>query len=375
VIALEKLLEEKGHQVAIFSMHYQENLDNLYSDFWVSTIDYSTKNPGNLLKAFLRPIYSKEVKKKWNAFIDYFQPDIVHLHNIHTQLSPLIVEEAWKRSIPVYWTLHDYKLICPAYSFIRNGNICEDCLTDKRSVVKHRCLKNSFPGSLIGYLEITKWSQAKLEKYTTTFISPSIFLKKKMIDGGYSEAKIKQLYNFVDEDKFEPQLKKESYYVFLGRLSPEKGVETLLKAASLLPEFRLKIIGAGPLRGNLEKKYNGKNIEFLGHLSWEEIKTTLGRSKFMVIPSEWYENNPLSIIESFAVGTPVLGADIGGIPELVNSTNGRLFRSGDVEDLCSKIEEMMKIKNWDYQQISDEAKIRFSSENYYKELISIYTSK
>ena len=95
----------------------------------------------------------------------------------------------------------------------------------------------------------------------------------------------------------------------------------------------------------------------------------------MVIPSEWYENNPLSIIESFAVGTPVLGADIGGIPELVNSTNGRLFRSGDVEDLCSKIEEMMKIKNWDYQQISDEAKIRFSSENYYKELISIYTSK
>lgn len=375
MIALKKLLELHGHHVAEFTMQHPDNLTSEFSDFWPSMLEYSSKKPGSLKEALLRPIYSGEVKKKWNDLLDSFQPDIVHLHNIHTQLSPIIAEEAWKRSIPVYWTLHDYKLICPSYSLLRDGKVCELCLTDRKNVIRHRCIKGSLPGSVIGYLEVLKWSRKKLEKFTTAFISPSIFLKNKMVEAGYSDKGIKQLYNFADTDKFKPQLSKEPYCVYLGRLSQEKGVETLLKAASLHPDFRLKIIGDGPLRMKLEKRYGSKQIEFMGFRPWNEILTLLGKARFKVLPSECYENNPLSIIESLAVGTPVLGAAIGGIPELINPENGRLFIAGDINDLSMKINEMMAISDWNYQQISDDAKRRFSAENYYNELMSIYNSK
>lgn len=375
MIALKKLLEEHGHELAVFTMQHPDNLTGDYSAFWPSMLEYSSKKPGSLKEALLRPILSGEVKQKWNDLLGSFQPDIVHLHNIHTQLSPVIAEEALKRSIPVFWTLHDYKLICPSYSLLRAGKVCDACLTDKKSVIKHRCIKGSLTGSVIGYLEAQKWSRTKLEKYTTAFISPSKFLKNKMEEAGYTSEGIKQLYNFADTDKFKPELTKESYYVYLGRLSHEKGVETLLRAASLQPNFRLKIIGDGSLRPDLEKRYSTEHIEFMGYRQWEEIKTLLGKARFMVIPSEWYENNPLSIIESLAVGTPVLGAAIGGIPELINAENGRLFNAGDVQDLNNKIGEMMAFSDWDYQKISDEAKVRFSAENYYRKLISIYNSK
>jgi len=374
-IALKKLLEEHGNKVEVFTMQHPDNLAGKYSVFWPSMLEYSSKKPGNLKEALLRPIFSAEVKQKWNALLDSFQPDIVHLHNIHTQLSPIIAEEAWKRSIPVYWTLHDYKLICPSYSLLRDGKICEACFTDNKNVIRYHCIKGSLLGSIIGYLEVIKWSQKKLEKYTTSFIAPSKFLKSKMQETGYVGKGIQQLCNFVAAEKFKPQLSKEPYYVYLGRLSNEKGVETLLKAASLQPNFRLKIIGDGPLKADLEKRYSASHIEFMGYRSWDEIKILLGKARFMVIPSEWYENNPLSIIESLAVGTPVLGAAIGGIPELINKENGRLFKSGDLNDLSNKIGEMKAISDWDYQKISDTAKVHFSAENYYRELISIYNSK
>ena len=375
MIAVKKLLEEHGHQVGVFTMQHPDNLAGEYSSFWPSMVEYSFKKPGSFKEALLRPIYSGEVKKKWNALLDDFQPDIVHLHNIHTQLSPAIAEEAWKRSIPIYWTLHDYKLICPSYSFLQDGKVCEACIADKKSVVRHLCIKGSLTGSFIGYLEALKWSRKKMEKFTTVFISPSQFLKNKMEEAGYAGKGIKQLYNFADTDKFIPQIIKEPCYVYLGRLSNEKGVETLLKAASFHPDFQLKIIGDGPLRPYLENRYRAENIEFMGYRQWEEIKTLLGKARFMVIPSEWYENNPLSILESLAVGTPVLGAAIGGIPELINAENGRLFKARDINDLSIKLNEMMSISDWNYQQISDEAKMRFSAENYYKELLNIYSSK
>ena len=193
-----------------------------------------------------------------------------------------------------------------------------------------------------------------------------------MGEGGYPKGQIRHIYNFADTSKFIPELSKESYYVYLGRLSKEKGVETLLKAASEHSNFKLKVIGDGHLRTNLEERYSSANIEFIGYRKWDEIKQILGKARFMVLPSECYENNPLSIIESFALGTPVLGASIGGIPELVNSTNGMLFRAGDSEDLSNKIDEMMAIDSWDYQKISDDASIKFSAESYYNKLMKIY---
>lgn len=372
MISLKNLLEQHGHKVAIFSMEYSENIENEYSKYWPSSLDYSLNTVANIKEALFRPIYSSEVKHKWNKLLNDFKPDVVHLHNIHTQLSPVLAECASKKNIPVFWTLHDYKLICPSYSFLRDGNICEDCLSNKESVVKYKCIKGSLPGSLIGYLESRKWSRKKLEKYTTSFISPSVFLKNKMQEFGYESEGIEHVYNFAEKEKFNAQTKKQKYSVFLGRLSKEKGVETLLKAASMNPNIKFKIIGDGPLRADLEAKYSSRNIEFLGFRSWNDIKNLLGSASFLVIPSEWYENNPLTVIESLALGTPVLGANIGGIPELINENNGMLFESKNVNDLDCKINMMINKVDWNYQNISDEAEKKFSVENFYSRLMKIY---
>lgn len=370
-ISLKSLLEEKGHEVAIFSMQYSENIENEYSEYWPSSLDYSSKNLSNIKEAVFRPIYSKEVKTKWIKLLNDFKPDVVHLHNIHTQLSPILAECASVRKIKVFWTLHDYKLICPSYSLMKNACVCEECLRDRTSVVKNKCIKGSVVGSLIGYLESVKWSKKRLEKYTTSFISPSIFLKNKMVEAGFSSSMIEHIYNFAELNKFKANIEKENFYVYLGRLSREKGVETLLRAAHGLT-YKLKIIGDGPLRFEFERKYASENIEFLGFKQWDEIKDILGKAKFMLIPSEWYENNPLSIIESLALGTPVLGANIGGIPELIGEGNGMLFESKNVIDLSEKIELMMSKRDWDYQEISNLAKEKFSIEIYYKKLMKLY---
>lgn len=372
MIALKNLLEQQGHEVAIFAMDFAENLESEYAIYWPSTLDFSSKKPGNIKEALLRPLFSKEVKQKWNALLDTFQPDVVHLHNIHTQLSPIIAQEAKKRNIPVFWTLHDYKLICPAYTFLRDGEVCEECLKDSKQVLKNKCIKNSIPGSIIGYLEAKKWSRKKLENYTTAFISPSAFLKNKMESAGYSTNKIKHVYNFAEADKFAAETNKDDYCVYLGRLSKEKGVETLLQAMNKNPACKLKIIGDGPIRKELEEKYAAKHIDFLGFRKWEEIKSILGKARFLVIPSEWYENNPLTVIESLAVGTPVLGAAIGGIPELIDENNGMLFESKNAEQLENKMSEMLNKTDWNYQEISNAACKKFSTSNYYQQLMSLY---
>ncbi|MBN2773202.1 MAG: glycosyltransferase [Prolixibacteraceae bacterium] len=373
-IALKQLLEEKGHEVAVFSMQHPENIVNEYNRFWPSQVGYNKTENSNLKKALLRPVYSPEVKLKWNRLIDEFKPDLVHLQNIHTQLSPVIAEESFKKGIPVFWTLHDFKLICPAYSMLREGKPCEKCLLDKKNVIRHKCIKNSLGGSILGYIEALKWTRKKLEKYTTGFIAPSVFLKNKMTEAGFNPSKFNHIYNFVDDQKFISVPEKENYYVYLGRLSEEKGIKTLLKAASRLPQFNLKIIGDGPLKNTLKNTFSNKNIKFLGFQPWNEIKTILGKAKFMVLPSECYENNPLSIIESFAVGTPVLGAEIGGIPELISpGENGSLFKPGDVHSLQESIIKMMKNENYIYLYISETAKKKFNSERYYNELLNYYS--
>lgn len=371
-IELKNLLEGHGHEVAVFSMQYVSNLSSEYSEYWPSNVDFTSFNIGRAREAVLRPIYSREVKRKWNRLLDDFKPQIVHLQNVHSQLSPVIGEEAWKRRIPVFWTLHDYKLICPSYTFLRNGIVCEDCLKDRKSVIRNRCVKGSLPGSIIGYLEASAWPRARLEKFTKRFISPSGFLRQKMIEAGFDGDQVVHLYNFADKSKFDPVMEKADYAVYLGRLSKEKGVETLLRASGKVDGFRLKVVGDGPMKEALTATYASENVEFLGHQSWDKIKVLLGRAKFMIIPSEWYENNPLSVIESLGMGTPVLGAAIGGIPELIDATNGRLFNPGDEDDLARRIAEMTAITSWRHQEIARAAQSRFSSKRYYDALKGIY---
>jgi glycosyltransferase involved in cell wall biosynthesis len=367
---LEQLLKQHGHEVAVFAMQYPENLPTPWRKYFPSEIKFSLGL--GMIEALLRPFGTGEVKKKFNALLDDFRPDVMHLNNIHSYLSPVVAEIAHKRGIRVVWTLHDYKLLCPRYDCLRNGRcVCEKCFTDKKQVIKNRCMKNSLAASVIAYCETTKWTRQKLEKYTDVFICPSRFMKEKMIEGGFDTQKMHTICNFIDVSKVVGKYyEKENYYCYIGRLSSEKGIETLINAAGQLP-YKLKIVGDGILREDLEKKSSNR-IEFVGYRQWNEIKEIAGKARFMVLPSECYENNPLSVIESLCLGTPVLGANTGGIPEMIEEgKNGLLFESRNAEDLKDKIQQMFTMQ-FDYESISKAAQQQYSGENHYEELIKIY---
>ena len=269
--------------------------------------------------------------------------------------------------------MHDYKLLCPRYDCLQNGTICEWCLDNLHNVVKYKCLKHSYIASSIAYLEARKWNRDRLEKCTDQFIAPSQFMLGKMKSGGFSSSKITQLYHFVDKKKYvNVDYNKEDYYCYVGRLSSEKGVTTLIEAANQLP-YKLKIVGDGPLKDELAAKVNkDAPIDFLGFKSWEEVKTIVSKARFIVVPSEWYEVLGLVIIEAECVGTPILGARIGAIPELIEeNVNGMHFESRDVSDLSGKITEMFNA-SFDYQAIAERVQKKLSAETYYEHLIKVY---
>lgn len=366
MLNLEQLLKSHSHDIAVFAMDYPENIETPWKQYF----------PQNMSKlmAFTRPFGSAEVKVKFNRLLDDFKPEVVHLNNIHTHLSPIIAELAHNRGIKVVWTLHDYKLLCPRYDCLRNGNdICELCFNgDKSSCKTYKCMKGSTLASLIGYKEATTWNRRRLEACTDVFICPSKFMAQKMIQGGFTSKKLIPLCNFIDIDKCKKDTyEKENYYCYVGRLSHEKGVKTLIKAAQKLP-YKLVIIGGGPLSDELKNETTNANIEFIGYKQWDEIKEIVSKARFSVIPSEWYENNPLSIIEAQCLGTPALGANIGGIPELIdNGITGMIFTSRNVEELTQKIEDMWQ-HQFNYKEIATISQAKYNSENYYREIMKIY---
>lgn len=368
MLNLEQLLKEHGHEVAVFAMDYPENLDTPWKKYFPNNM--------NKLMALTRPFGSQEVKRKFGRLLDDFNPDVVHINNVHTQLSPVIAELARKRCIKVVWTLHDYKLLCPRYDCLRDGKeICEKCFGGDKTPCKiYRCMKGSRLASEVGYREAVMWNRERLEACTDLFICPSGFMAEKMAQGGFRKEKLKVLCNFIDTKKCrKDNYDKEDYYCYVGRLSHEKGVTTLIEAAARLP-YRLKVIGGGPLLEQLKIKNEQLkgNVEFLGFRQWDDIKNIVGKARFTVIPSEWYENNPLSVIEAQCLGTPVLGARIGGIPELIDEgRNGMTFESGNTNDLTEKIKTMFDVK-FDYKGIADVAMKHYNAENYYKEIMKIY---
>jgi len=365
MLNLEQLLQSHGHNVAIFSMQYPENLPSSWSTYWPSEM--------SKLDVFTRPFGAIEVKQSFRKLLDDFKPELVHLNNIHTHLSPVIAKMAHECGIRVVWTLHDTKLVCPCYTCTRDGHWCEECFTNKKAVIHRRCLPGSLPGAVIGYYEMKRWNKERLQEYTDVFVAPSCFMMEAVVRGGYRSEKFKVLCNFIDVGKCKNlNFEKGKYYVYLGRVNEVKGIRTLCRAAAQLP-YKLIVIGSGELLTELQTQYKEKsNIEFIGQKSWEEFRPILEGARFMVLPAEWSENNPLTVIESQSLGTPVLGARIGGIPELIeDGVSGMTFKSGDVEDLKDKIQKMMAAE-FDYRRLAKDSQARYSSETYYEKLMEVY---
>ena len=233
---LEQLLKAHGHEVAVFAMDYPENLKTQWSKYFPSEVKF--KLGTGMIEALMRPFGTREVQRKFNALLNDFHPDVVHLNNIHSQLSPVIAEMAHERGIKVVWTLHDYKLLCPRYDCLRNGEtVCESCFADKHKVLEYKCMKNSKVASFLSYGEAMKWHRERLENCTDAFVCPSQFMRDKMKQGGFAAAKLHTLCNFIDVAPCvaDDYSQRDDYYCFIGRLSHEKGAKTLMVAANAVP--------------------------------------------------------------------------------------------------------------------------------------------
>lgn len=372
-LALEKLLRDHGHEVAVLVMKHPDNLQLPAGSFEVPQVSIN----GGIVDRFnaaSRILGSYGVKKAVKGAIASFRPDIVHLHNIHSYLSPAVAQMAKESGIPVVWTLHDYKLICGAYSCLQNGNPCTDCISSPTAILRHKCMKNSAAASLLAFAESRKWNRRKLECMTDAFICPSGFMRDKMVSGGFSSGKLCVLHNFLPSlPTVEDKPLRRSGACYIGRLSPEKGVEYLLDAA-VKAGWELTVAGAGPLENELKQRFgSARNIIFAGQLNAQDVANLLAKSALSVIPSLCYENNPLAVIESLCTGTPVAGTNIGGIPELIDGKNGVLFAPHSSDAIIAAVNEIFSRK-WDYEGIADAARCCFAPDRYYYALLETYNS-
>lgn len=379
---LGQLMREKGHRIAFFSMNNDLNLKSKWSKYFVSKVSFHEKSILGKLKFGLRIIYSKEARKNIIKLLDDFKPEIIHLHDIHHQISLSILPEIAKRNIPVIQSLGSYHLISPNYSLFHNGVICE--ITKKNEYYKaiiHKCVKNSYLSSLLEVVEkyfhkVMGWDNNLINK----FIVPSIFLKNKLIEFGLDKQKLLVIPHFVNNPS-KVKNRTGNFILYFGRLSEEKGLLFLLEVMRYLPEINLKIVGEGILEEKLNeyiKAYHMKNIKLSGYKSGRELYQLIADCRFTILPSVWYEVFGISIIESFSMGKTVLAAKIGGIPEIIkNNINGILFAPDDVADCKSKISLLFnndklreKLNTNAYQDFQN----HYSSEQYYSKILNLYNS-
>ncbi|UPT76812.1 glycosyltransferase family 4 protein [Sulfurovum sp. XGS-02] len=379
-----KLLEKNGHNVLFFSVK-DEMSEAHYSDkYFIQPFNYENTGTLHKIKLAAQFLYNKEARDNLELLIKNEKPDIAHLHIFYGHITSSILPVLAKYNIPTVMSVHDYRMLCPA-NVMRDseGKICEKCAEGNYlSCIIGKCTKHSLVYSSIAAMECFVRDQFfSYEKYIDRFIMVSRFILDKHIQYKPSmKSKSEHVYNFIDLDKYSPHFSHEDYYLYFGRLSREKGVMTLLNVWRKFPHVHLKIVGTGEVEEEAKQyiaKHNMSNVEFVGFLNGDALFDVVKRSKFLFVPSEWYENNPMTVIEGFALGKPVIGARIGGIPELIKEGfNGYLFDSGDLDDLTGAVQKAQSISNDAYRSLGENARNfaeeHFNENKHYHELLKIY---
>lgn len=350
--ALRRLLESLGHTVIDFSMTDEKNFESDYSRYFVNNVDYNKRlSMQEKISAAASLIYSREAKEKLERLVSAEKPDVAHLHIFQHQISLSILDVLKKHHIPVIYTAHDLQMLCPNYQMMTHGRVCEACKGGHYlSCLKKRCIKDSFAKSALGTFEAFYNKIHKKYDVIDRIITPSAFYRQKFLEFGIEENRVIHIPNFLDRQRpqVNPLPEQGQYYLYFGRLSHEKGIPTLIHAAEATG-VSLKIVGKGPLYEQLTQTCS-ENVELLGFKSGQELTDLIGNAKAVVLPSEWYENGPYSAIEALQLGRPLIGADIGGIPELI-CENGFLFRSGDKDGLKDAILSMEALSETQYDAL------------------------
>ncbi|MDA3802483.1 MAG: glycosyltransferase [Patescibacteria group bacterium] len=373
-------LKEAGHDVANFSMSHPSNLECQFSKYFPKRVSYN-EDLGfiNKLRIIGRVLYSFPVKRKFKKLVKDFKPEIIHIHNIYHHLSPSILTVAKKNKIPVVMHLHDYKLICPNHTLFVNGEVCERCRNYKYiNCTKNKCLKNSFWGSLLATIEM--WFHHRVlkiyEKNVDLFIAPSQFMKDISIKFGQKEKQIRVIHNPYSSDLVNEEIESKmgDYLLFFGRLSEEKGLYTLINALSATKE-RLIIVGQGPEYQGLQKRVDDLNVkvDFVGLKKGNELIELISNSKAVIIPSIWYENMPLSLLEAMNLEKVVIASKIGGLPELIeNGRTGFLANPNDFRDLARVINSLNNYNLEEMGRLAKERVLELSPEKNTEEVLKTF---
>ncbi|HDQ00139.1 MAG TPA: glycosyltransferase family 1 protein, partial [bacterium] len=326
-----------------------------------------------------------QAKERIAKLINKVKPDIVHLHMIDHQISPSILHSIKKHGIPVLQTAHQSKIICPNYRMYNwsKNQICEKCLGGHfYHPIIEKCHKNSRMAGLLISFEAYLHSWIKIYKNNIDLYHvPSKFMGEKFIQAGVDPEKVKHIFYTINIDDYPPRFENENYFVYYGRLEAAKGLKTLLKAMASVKKSKLLLIGTGEERENLEafsRNLQLNNVEFLGYQAGKKLQKLVANAKFVIIPSECYDNSPLVVYESFCLGKPVIGAKIGGIPELIDhGVNGFHFEAGNYLDLAGCINSLLNNSSRTKQfgrNARRKAELQFSPEIHYNKVMKIYHS-
>jgi len=356
MFALKDLLESKGHQFIPFSVAYQRNQPSEFQSYFVAPPGDPAKiyfkdlqlSPLQKLKFGFNAIYSFEARNKLMHLIRATRADIMQTLQIHTFLSYSIIDAAKRLGLPVISRMSNYQLLCPAELFLRDNQVCEACRNGLWPAIQYKCIQQSTLASSIrvASLQLHRWKKTfdKIDR----FIVPSQFLREKMIEYGFPAQKIEYIPSFVTTTDFEPVYEHQNYIAYSGRLAVEKGIQDLIDGfAKVKSPVELYLIGdlANPEAERLQKYVaaNGwSRIKFLGYQKLPELKQLVQGSMFTVCPSRWYENTAMSIYESFAMGKPVVGANLGSIPEQISpGKTGLLFEPGNPDDVAEKLKYLI----------------------------------
>ncbi|MGV8908967.1 MAG: glycosyltransferase family 4 protein [Propionicimonas sp.] len=347
MLDVAELQRNAGHEVAFFGMRHPDNEPQRY-EAWLPKLIELEPAPVGLRKApaAARMIWSTSSRSGIRQVLRDFRPDVVHCHNIYHQLSPSILDGVARAGIPCVMTLHDYKLACPSYQLLDHGSLCEACVTGGPwQAARRRCKDGSFAASSL--LALESWLHRVSRAYSPVdvFVSPSRFLAEVMGRAGVFPDRMRVVNHFVD--LVPTSAPDGAHLVFAGRLSAEKGVDVLIEAMAMVGhEATLDIAGDGPERARLEslagRQTASGRVTFHGRLDKQELAALVSRSTASVVPSRWHENQPMTILESFAAGVPVVATNLGGLPEVVrNGVDGWVVPAEDPIRLALALDEAL----------------------------------
>ncbi|MCI8527545.1 MAG: glycosyltransferase family 4 protein [Lachnospiraceae bacterium] len=402
IFQLGKYLESQGHEVQYFGMEHEGRCVGNSMNSYTSNMEFHQGKILTKLSYPLKTIYSQEARTKLRMVLDDFMPDVVHLNNFNYQLTPSILLETvrWRsglerkilssnvknvaeenkkrRTVRIIYTAHDYQLICPNH-MCHNPNThenCEKCLGGAGKFIhcfRGKCIHGSRLKSAVGMAEAMFWNWSGVYHYIDKIICCSEFMKSMLDRNPLFKDKTIAVHNFVDQcSKRRKSSDKKDYVLYFGRYSEEKGFDMVLKAAAELPEVRFVFAGKGSI-----KIADLPNVTDIGFLSGDALDQLISNARFVLVPSRWYEPFGLTVREAQICGTPVIGARVGGIQELIqDGKNGELFKCGDGEELKAKIKRL-----WDNDKLAEKygrgclETEHMGIKEYYTELMAVYNGK